>query len=420
VNVLFVESGLCDMNLSFEKARILYLQRRFDLASRGFRDALAADPTHANSQAMLALCLWELNHPGEAIKAARAAVALDPEESYCLYVMAHVFFRAMRLKEARTAIEGALAREPANSMYLGQRALIELNSGNWSDAIRFAQEGLAIHPEELACLTALVRSLDRLGRKEESKQVARDLLRVGVESEYAHVNAGWSILDHGDAGLAIEHFKEALRINPNLAFARLGLVEALKCQLPGYRSMRSLIIWVGSWARRPLTFLTGLLWLVFFIPITTLAVIALFLRPLYGATLRFNRYGYLAMTRDQVWESNLTLATTLLAIQCIVSFFVTGKPQWQLGAGSFFGLSLLIPIAFRVRPGWPRWIAFSAPVIFALAAGFAQLWMLNPSAETMKEFGEAGQVSTSVFGLYVLFFILAIAIIRLSRIIPRT
>ena len=66
--------------------------------------------------------------------------------------------------------------------------------------------------------------------------VGKAMEALGRNPENAHTNAnqGWSLLHGGQPGKALEHFREALRLDPDLEFARAGMVEALKADPLGF------------------------------------------------------------------------------------------------------------------------------------------------------------------------------------------
>lgn len=407
------------MDASFEKGRILFLQRRFDLAEREFTQAVASDPLHAIAHAMLALCLCELKQYRNAIQTAHQSIASSPDNSYCHYALAHILFRCNRFDEARKVISEAIRLNPDAAINFGQSALIDLNSGNYSAALKIAEQGLHIDPEDMNSNIARVRALDRLGRKPESIEAAQNLLRIAPNDEYAHCNTGWSYLEHGDHLQALEHLQESLRINPSLERAQEGLVEALRCRSFCYRKLRSFGDWFQIQKNRPLTIVTGALWMMLLLPLSALLVIALFCRPLLGALLQFDRFGRLAMSRNQKWETNVTCGTTLLAIVCILSAVLTDQLNMLYGAASLFGITYLAKTVFRCRPGWPRWLAVTTTAVFAFIAIATQLQLFSQHNSNTVSPGAIGEPLSALMGTYFLFWLSFILNTRLSRVIAR-
>ncbi len=65
-------------------------------------------------------------------------------------------------------------------------------------------------------------ALVKLGRKAEAGADDRAALLRDPENALTHANQGWALLEQGDHGKALEHFREALRIDPEIEWARAG------------------------------------------------------------------------------------------------------------------------------------------------------------------------------------------------------
>ena len=402
------------MNPRFERGRILFMQRRYDLAAREFQEAIGIDPTLTAAQSMLALCQCELKKYKDAIATARAAIAADPERSYSHYVLAHIYFRCNRLKEARAAIQEAIRLNPGDAMYYGQHALIEFNLRKWDVALKMAEEGLSLNPEDIASNIARVRALNRLARKAEAKRAAAELLRIRPDDQYTHANIGFSFLEYGDHRQASEHFREALRINPNLDLAQHGLIEALRCRFPLNRVAHL----IGP--DRNLTFRTALMWL-FLLPILgPLMILALLLRPVSSLLLLLDRSAKQIMTRDQIAESIISGSSSVMAICCFAVYFSFSKNQFLLASSSLFAVAFLIMIAFRSRKLWPRRAALSLVAVFAIALIAMQIHHLGFIEEQNRRFvqGIDDDVGGRIGLTWVAVAILMPMLVRIAQIVP--
>src|SRR5581483_7555851 len=78
-------------------------------------------------------------------------------------------------------------------------------------------------------------ALVKLGRKTEAASTIDGALQRDPENARSHANQGWTYLHRGEPKLAMVHFREALRIDPTLDWARAGMVEALKAHNVIYR-----------------------------------------------------------------------------------------------------------------------------------------------------------------------------------------
>jgi tetratricopeptide (TPR) repeat protein len=186
----------------------------------------------------------------------------------------------------------------------------------------------------------------------------------------AHANQGWALLHRGEYQQALEHFREALRIDPELEWARAGIVEALKAHHLVYRLMLQFFLWIGRQATVAqwliiVGFLVGprilarlaranpalapylfpLIALIFaFVLLTWIA------SPLFSFFLRFNRFGRLALSDEERVASSWIGGCFFLAVAWFAVAMVSSSPRAVLGTG-YFGF-LLLPLA--VTFGRPR------------------------------------------------------------------
>ena len=90
-----------------------------------------------------------------------------------------------------------------------------------------------------------------MGHTEASVQELRNTLSLDAEDATSHANLGWTLLHQGNLKKAEEHFREALRLDPELELARLGAIETLKSKVPvGKCGITSHRISIIRWPRR--------------------------------------------------------------------------------------------------------------------------------------------------------------------------
>ena len=88
-------------------------------------------------------------------------------------------------------------------------------------------------------------ALVNLGRKREAAEAMRGTLAKDPQNAFSHANQGWTLLHQGDHAQGLEHFREALRIDPELDWAAAGTVEALKARHLLYRLMLRYFLWMS-------------------------------------------------------------------------------------------------------------------------------------------------------------------------------
>jgi hypothetical protein len=183
------------------------------------------------------------------------------------------------------------------------------------------------------------------------------------------------MLEHNEPKKAREHFREALRLNPENEWARQGIVEALKARNIIYALMLRYFLAMSKLSRQAQWgiivagyFGNRILGAIarnnpnlapYILPIQILyvcfAVLTWMASPLFNLMLRVNRFGRLALSREQTVASNWIGSCLLLALLALAGWFLAGfKGPWLLVA-LVFGL-LLLPLAgtFKCYPGWPR------------------------------------------------------------------
>jgi tetratricopeptide (TPR) repeat protein len=381
------------LNPNLQRALLLFQQSRFELAEPELRQALASDPDDTYAHALLALCLAHAEKFDEATQEARQAIHLAPDFGFAHYALANVLHDRRRYNEAVAAVSEALRLEPEDSDYCALLSQIRLDQRNWPAALEAAERGLQFDPSHVGCTNLRAIALVKLGRKAEAGATIDAALARNPADATTHANQGWAYLEQSDPRKALEHFQEALRIDPTNEWARAGIVEALKARNIVYGLMLRYFLWM---AKLPAGaqwgviiggyFLNRMLasaarsnpdlapWLL---PIRILYMVVLLLTwtadPLFNLMLRVNRFGRLALTEEQTRASSWFGVTVFLALGSLGMCFVFGFNSIFLISALVFGM-LMIPVAamFKASEGWPRTLLMSYTGGLALA-GLATL-----------------------------------------------
>jgi Tfp pilus assembly protein PilF len=355
-----------------QRALLLIQQRRFDLAEQELRLYLAEHPDLDWPHAMLALCLSEGKRPQEAHREAEMAIGLAPDNSFNHYVHSVVLAEANCLPEAEAAIRAAIGLEHGSAAYFGQLANVSLRQRRSQEALTAAELGLQIDPADDTCANLRSVALINLGRRAEATDTLRSALARDPDDGYTHANLGWSLIEQGQYDQALEHFREALRLEPNLEHARHGIVTALKARNILYRPILWYFLWVQKLnAKYAFAMLIGLYLgyrllgnvaaqnpaLAPFVAPLLIAYLVFALtswlaNPLFNLVLFTNRFGRLALSRDERATSLLVAGCLLLAI-----LFLAGavwSPLFLLAGLGMVLATLPLSKVFDAEPGWPR------------------------------------------------------------------
>ncbi len=368
------------MSSHFQRGEVLFEQSRYDQAVGELTAHLGESPEDAMAHTMLAISLANIKRFDDALAHAREAIGLDPENSFCHYGLAQVELERRRFAAAAEALEEAIRCAPVVSTYHGLMAAIRSRQTRWHEALEAAERGLAFDPEDLQCLNMRALAQRQLGRNAEAAETMRDALARDPNDALAHANQGWTHLEQGQAEPALMHFREGLRIDPGLEFARQGIIEALKARNPVYRFILRYLLWM---AKQPMAvqwaIMLGLLfalrtvnlfgaaipplapavWL-FSTAVVLAGMSTFFARPFFNFVLLFHPLGRLAMTRDQKAQGTLTA----LIASLFVVFYFWSRLTTQLGwhDDALYGLVMLAVPALSIHdcsPGWPRWAAIA-------------------------------------------------------------
>jgi Tfp pilus assembly protein PilF len=341
------------MSAHLQRAELLLAQSRPADAEREARQALLSAPENPSAHGLLALCLAGQEKLPEALEAARTAIGFAPDVGYFHYIHAHVLHRLDRERDALEAVHEAIRLDPDSEDNFALLSSVHLAQRDWKASLEAAERGLALNPEHTLSANLRAMALVRLGRNSEAVDTIDFALERAPENAFSHANQGWNCLHRNDPRKAQEHFREALRLQPDLEYARQGMLEALKARNPIYRGMLAYFLWMGrlstklQWAFVIVTFfgvrmVRGLAesqpqlgWVLW--PLLVLFYVFIYLSwttgPMFNLLLRLNKFGRLVLSHDERVASNWFGAAFGLAV--ISAIF------WALG-GDTLGAVLTI------------------------------------------------------------------------------
>jgi tetratricopeptide (TPR) repeat protein len=381
------------MGVHLDRAWLLFEQSRYDLAEQEIKQEFADAPDNASAHALLALCLTHRERYDEATEAARTAVGLAPALAFAHYVLALVFNDRNHLPEAEEAVQEAIRLDPEDANYYSLLSGVRYGQRRWADALAAAEQGLQIDAEHVGCNNHRAQALVKLGRQGEAGLTLETALARDPDNAFTHANRGWSLLHEGKADKALEHFYEALRLDPNLDWARAGMIEAIKARYFIYRILLLYFLWMGTLSHRAQW---GILLGAYFgnqilqataraqpnlAPWTAplraayLAVVVMTWigQPLANLVLMTSRFGRLALSRKQKWAAGVVgalVALTLAGTGCWLWFPESDRAYFL---PLIFGL-MLYPVVgtFGTAKGWPQVVM----IVYTAAMGLVGLCTL--------------------------------------------
>ena len=312
---------------------------------------------------------------------------LAPDDPFTHYTLAGVLYHSNRLQEAEQAIQEAIRLDPTDPDYFARLASIRFEQRQWSGALQAAETGLQFDPEHAQCINLRAMALVKLGKQDEAGAALETALQRNPENALTHANQGWRLLEQGEHQKALEHFREALRIDPELDYARHGIVESLKARYFIYRIMLGYFLWMAKLSERSQwgVIIGGYIayrvlrsvarnnpdlqpWIMpLLILYIAFAIMTWIASPLFNLLLRLNRFGRLALSREQIVTSNWIGLCVAGALTSLVLYF-TVQIDGALISALVCGL-LIPPLAtiYQCDPGWPRKTAVAIAIALAAA-----------------------------------------------------
>ncbi len=233
------------MAIDLKRAQFYMNQRRYKEAQSELTAALAEDPNHGTATAMLAYCLHKQKRSKEGKALAQKAVGLSPQSNYPLNILGHICIEMKDYKGAEKALRESLRINPYSAHTHGLLALTLGALAKWMECLEVASAGLKLNPDDTNCHNARVKALSILGRSAEAHQAVYESMSENSEEPLSQASAGWAMLRMGRVKEAIEHFREALRLDPNLEWAREGMIEALRARFLLYRIVIGWRTWLA-------------------------------------------------------------------------------------------------------------------------------------------------------------------------------
>ena len=357
-----------------QRALHLIEQSRHDLAEPELRRQVASAPEDPLAHALLALCLSRIGKRTEATAEAQRAVGLAPNVAFAHYVLAGVLEDRDRLDEAAGAAQEAIRLDPEDADFHALLAQVRLAQRRWRPGLAAAEAALAIDPQHVTANNLRAMALVKLGRGDEAGATIEAALAREPENAVTHANLGWALLHRGDFSRALEHFREALRLDPTQEWARAGLVEALKARYPVYGPLLRYFLWMSTLSRKTqwAVSLGGLIgfrmlraaavanpalapWVT---PLLVLYGLFVFLTwtadPLFNLLLRLNRFGRYALSPEETAASTWTGVALLAVLGAALLFAVTRALPFAGGALAGTLVMFLVSGTYRCARGWPR------------------------------------------------------------------
>ncbi len=156
---------------------------------------VATWPDDRSSHLLRMEVLEELKRPDEAMQALLKALDADPlnEETYDLI----------------------LERTGDKPLWMGRKASALIHQDKAESALFELDRALGLAPRDLTLMAIKVEALEKLGRKEEAGDLLEEILQRDPSNRHANLMLARKAREAGDRAKALDHFKQALRADPD-------------------------------------------------------------------------------------------------------------------------------------------------------------------------------------------------------------
>lgn len=155
------------------------------------------------------------------------ALRIKPDDADTNFNLGNLLAGQGKLEEAIVRYHAALVSKPKFAMAYNNLGIAYVQTGNGEKAIEQFSEAVKIDPNYLNAQENLKTALSRQEKLKESTSIKKTEKTESVNTFQGHMEAGNSLLGKGDLDGAINHFKAALKLNPDNLNAHVSIGLAL-------------------------------------------------------------------------------------------------------------------------------------------------------------------------------------------------
>ncbi|MCG2778214.1 MAG: tetratricopeptide repeat protein [Desulfobacterales bacterium] len=204
--VLLGKTHILDVFFNWSKSPKESLASAFKLAQK----ALAMNDTlHGPHRILGTIYLLKRQHD-KAIEECERAVLLAPNSADAIYTLGLILRFAGRAKEAISMYERAIRLNPMPpASYFYQLALSYTFIGEFEKAIAICKKALPKNPDDLVGRVTLATAYCSLGREEEARAEAAEVLRIDPKFTVEYASKTWPYKNQADRDLVINALRKA-------------------------------------------------------------------------------------------------------------------------------------------------------------------------------------------------------------------
>jgi tetratricopeptide (TPR) repeat protein len=194
-------------------------------AAEAFLETIRINPAHAEANAALAECYYELGEFDQALIWIRKARALARGNMALANLEAFTLIALGRLEAASAVIGEVLAREPYNREALFAAGELDISRGRSSEALLRYRDAVRRYPDDRRLLISLALVSGSLGDREAAETYINRALTRHTEDYRVYYYAAYLDSLAGRVDRAIDYALRALHFRPGYAPARQLLAK---------------------------------------------------------------------------------------------------------------------------------------------------------------------------------------------------
>ncbi len=214
--------------LAFERGNRAHQAGDLATAEAGYREALAAFPSHVEALHMLGVLNAQRGRFDEAEARLRQALAAGPGNAGIHANLANVLGSRGRHDEAIALYDRAIALDPSFADAYLNRARALKDAGRTAEAIDSAERATRLRPDLPEARVLLGMVLASAGRADEAVQAFERAIELRPSQGDAHLGLGLLLWSAGRTREALVAFERAIAADPGSARAWVGRSEALR------------------------------------------------------------------------------------------------------------------------------------------------------------------------------------------------
>ena len=347
-----------------ERATILYNQKRYKEAEKTIAEILALDPQNVLCILMLTEIRVSESKYEDAFKLIDSAIALNPENDSLFYTKARIYYYQGNIKEALNFCGQAIELDPYDADNFALKGLLLNSKLDFKEGLKAANNALEIDSTHILALNVRSTAQLKLNDKEGSFETIKEALNENPNNAYTHANYGWGLLEKGETKMALNHFSEALKNDPNSSNAQAGMTEALKSKYLLYRWFLKYVFWMNNMVgKHRWYFIIGFYvlqrglraiatYVVFLEPflfpiIIVMAVFAMstwLINPITNLFFRFNKYGKHLLSKSEIMCTNF-IVLCLLIFFIGIGMLIFTENETTSFQFLVFGFTMMLPVS---------------------------------------------------------------------------